>query len=340
MKFKQVLTEETLEQAVASHEDEIYSDDLFDVLDRALAVAKRQKRRGTEEYVNVLVVGEAGTGKTARIKAWAQARDVNLFSKKAGNIDMGDLGGALGADQDTKTAVKYATSEFDALDRPNSVLFLDEFNRASGDVRGTLLTLINNHEIEDARQPGNVRVLENMMFTIAAINPSDYSRFTDELDAAELDRFLEVDVVADKNVVLHFIRNFYKKEIPNESDEDKMEDAGKLGIAEKLLTDRRFQFDGKQERQENQGKKILSPRSFTRLLEYCDGTKDDFLFNWSRMCNPYKKSLVEDILNDYVDVQDKANAAVAGESDSPLFAQKQQTAADKFRAFQSSRPKA
>lgn len=44
-------------------------DQIVDALDRALVVAKRQIKRGTRNFLNVLFVGEAGTGKTARIKA-------------------------------------------------------------------------------------------------------------------------------------------------------------------------------------------------------------------------------------------------------------------------------
>lgn len=54
----------------------------------------------------------------------------------------------------------------------------------------------------------------------------------------------------------------------------------------------------------------------------CDGTKDDFLDLWSSMVNPLKKSTVEGILANYVDVDDKANDALKTETDSQVFKKK------------------
>lgn len=48
-------------------EDE--ADQIADTLDRALTVNTRQIKHGRKNFLNVLFVGEAGTGKTARIEA-------------------------------------------------------------------------------------------------------------------------------------------------------------------------------------------------------------------------------------------------------------------------------
>ena len=45
-----------------------------------------------------------------------------------------------------------------------------------------------------------------------------------------------------------------------------------------------------------------------------DGTKDEFLDIWSSMCNPNKKGMVERILSNYQDVDDKANSVFKGAS--------------------------
>ena len=56
-----------------------------------------------------------------------------------------------------------------------------------------------------------------------------------------------------------------------------------------------------------------------KLLDETDGTKKDFLDNWSDYCNYKKKSVVETILSDYVDVQDKANDVLSGGTQSSVF---------------------
>ena len=60
-------------------------------------------------------------------------------------------------------------------------------------------------------------------------------------------------------------------------------------------------------------------RSVKRLLDDCDGTKDDFLSLWNDYCNYKKKPTVERILKNYVDVQDKANDALKDGTDSEIF---------------------
>ena len=57
-------------------------------------------------------------------------------------------------------------------------------------------------------------------------------------------------------------------------------------------------------------------------MDRCDGTKDDFLDIWSHYCNPNKKKIIETILKEYKDVDDKATQAIKGETTSNVFAQK------------------
>ena len=47
--------------------------------------------------------------------------------------------------------------------RPNSVLFLDELNRATKNVRGTLLKLIGERIIPDGNEPDGFKHLTNMI---------------------------------------------------------------------------------------------------------------------------------------------------------------------------------
>ena len=291
------------------------NDDVKAELDRALATNKRLQRRGkTDGWSNICLTGEAGVGKTARVKQWAKERGVNLYIKRATDLDVTDMGGAPVPDENRKKVSRLTTSEWDQLDRPNSVLFLDELNRAASDVRGSLLTLVNNHTIPDQDVPGGERFLKNMLFTVVAINPADSRHNVDELDSAEYDRMKEVPVIANKKSLLKYLTTEFKRDIEASTDEeDKLVLAGQLKLVETLLSSPDFYFDSVEQRMDNIDRgqhKSLSPRTFEAAINNCDGTKDDLLAVWSSNCGSSSKSMVERILKNYVDVDDEANAAL------------------------------
>lgn len=351
-KENEVLTEDenkdnTLKAAIDSAEKildnpEVYSGsgDIERALDRALRVNRQQIRNGSKNFVNVLFTGPAGTGKTARIKAWARKNKINLVKTIAGTMDETDLGGVPVANLADGIAIKLSTTQFDSLGtEPNSVLFLDEWNRAPRAVRATLLNLIQDHEIPDYREKTGMRFLPNFLFTVAAVNPSDDIGYnTDALDDAELGRVLEYEVAPDSKTWLDYTRADLNSQLkhaeknPNEAEraQDIKEIKGRLGIAEKLVTDPRFSFDSrydiersKEAKENNAGNgKILTYRNLTDVLDACNGTKDDFLDLWNRKCNSLKKPTVEEILKDYKDVEDKANDVLDSGTDSTVFTSK------------------
>lgn len=311
------INEDTLAQAVQDankiNAEVTYSGkgDIEQTLDRALRTNLRQNKNGGREFVNVLLIGEAGTGKTARVFEWARANNINLYNVDAKTLDITDLGGAISPNDDRTAVNRLATTELDALERPRSVLFLDEFNRADSNIRGTLLTLINDHQIRDAREENGYRYFPNFLFTIAAINPPTGTYNTDELDAAELSRFRQVHVQLDNKNNLDYLTNKYTKELETVEDpQEEKEIRGRLKIAQTLLKSPQFRFDDSNEAAEAQREQNspLNPRSLSKLLEYCDGTKEDFLASWNDQCNPDKKGMAERILANYQDVEDKANS--------------------------------
>lgn len=251
-------------------------------------------------------------------------------------MDDTDLGGALSPDRESgRVAVKLASTEFDELDNvPDSVLFLDEFNRAPRSVRGTLLTLIQDHTIPDNRVKGKTRYLKNFLFTIAAVNPADANYNTDELDDAELSRFKRVDVYHDKLNTRNYLIDQLNRKIADSTDPEEIREyEGQKGIINTLLSSREFSFDSPQDvenSKENGNGLITSARTLTNLLFYCDGTKDDFLDNWNDFCNSTKKPSVEIILSNYEDVDDKANDALKGGTESNVFAQKEDSVWDQI----------
>lgn len=287
-------------------------------LDRCLKVARKEKATGGHEYVNVLFIGSGGSGKTSRIKAWAKANGISLKEVHTADLDQTDMGGAVSPDKTGTKVTRLSPTEMDALDQPNSVLFLDEYNRGADNIRGTLLTLIENHTVYDREAPGFRRELKGMLFTIASINPysSDYN--TQLLDAAEESRFMTVFVGSSPLMTLEYCKTIFFEDDP--------EDRGRLKLAKTLLTSPRFSFsNGEEEAQalELGNRKVLSARTLVRLLKYCDGTKEDFLENWGAFCDEFKKPMIESILANYQDADNKANDLLKNrQTESEVFKKK------------------
>lgn len=290
-------------------------DEIFTILDEVLKINKRNIRNAAKQaertgktpkvnYSNVLFVGEAGSGKTSRIQAWAESRGINLVLKQASTMDDLDVGGGGAVNADRTGFIKLSTDEFDQLvEVPNSVLFLDELNRASARVRGNLLTLIQDHTIPDGK---GTKFLSNMLFTIAAINPSaaamGYS--VDELDPAELSRFGIYDIVSDPKTTLNYFKKLYAEELQDaEDDEEKLIALRKTELATKILTNKNFKFDSGDEIADLQqmGKSALNARSLTTLLDISNGEKNKFINLWPKYCNPNKWKDIKAILADYED---------------------------------------
>lgn len=321
------LTEDTLEtavkrdaqQAASEIDNEVVVDGhrkgaIEKALDKLLKVNKRQVKSGGHEFVNLLLIGRAGVGKTAIVKRWAADNGINLVSKDAKTLDPTDLGGVIARDENNPNkATRLSNNEFDSLNAPNSVLFLDEYNRAPSDVRGSLLTLVNDHIVNDQESPNGERFLENFLFTVAAINPPTAGYNTDALDAAERSRFYQEYVEAEPDVLLDFLVNKqFKPQLEATDDpEEQREIEGRIKLATTLLSNREFMFDTEEDEERatdvDPNAPILNPRSFTKALETSDGTKEDFLYVWDRICNRDKKGMVERILSNYQDVEDKAN---------------------------------
>lgn len=307
-----------------------------DTLDRALVVNKRINRTSGDDYVNVLFVGEAGTGKTSRIRAWAKKNGINLYEVRAAGMDDTDLGGAITPNKEGTVVNRLASTEFDVLDQPNSVLFLDEYNRAPASVRTNLLELVNSHVVPDPREASGQRKLKGFLFTIAAINPATVGYGTDEMDMAEKTRFRTIDVPAEKANLLSYLKYKFNKEIKNAGDDEEWvkELKGKLAIAEALLTSKEFKFDNRKDIEQTQDTgngKALNNRSLTQLLVSCDGTKDDFLNQWNEFVNNLKKPMAERILRDYKDIDDVANDALKGHETKSTVFNKQESNLEKIK---------
>ena len=136
--------------------------ELTDKLDDCLANAMANHAAGVRDGVDLLITGLPGSGKSGITRQWAEDRGVNLFYLNAKNDDLGAiLNGfpvdSIATDDDGNQVQKVIRSYSTALDplkEPKSVLFLDEFNRAAPKLRASLLTLINEHEVEGPGKKG------------------------------------------------------------------------------------------------------------------------------------------------------------------------------------------
>lgn len=309
--------EQNLEQTGADVEEVSTSGDIERALETAYRNNVKVNRRGRGQFIAVLLIGHAGVGKTQRVKAWCANHNppLHLIQKNAQTEDIGNLAGIFAPNDDKTRAINLPTGAYDELDEENVCLFLDEFNRASKEVRFTLAQLINEHKIPNSMERGGYHYFKNIQVVVAAINPAKYGQYnTDELDVAELDRMMSVWVKPDKPGTLRYLKKLYDDNIADDledGDEDAYkEDLGKKNLAIQLLSNRAFEFDDDEEIEKaaEDGNHILSPRGIDLLIAATDGTKDDLLRRWNDFCNPRKKAMAEKILANYRDVDDKANS--------------------------------
>ena len=195
-------------------------------------------------------------------------------------------------------AQKVGTGILDQLDRPKSVLFLDELNRARPDVQAALLQLICEHIVQDFEEDGGMRKFPNFLFTIAAINPSNsvYKKNVYELDPATRGRFGSHDMPIEKDVLRRYYLSALDREektfekLGNERGMNRAK--GNKAIIDVLLSSEDFKFDDAESEEETARARddswnglYTSPRNLSLLLGDSDGTKDDFIKKWNSHCN-------------------------------------------------------
>ena len=202
--------------------------EITDALDDSLRAVMKAKRAGKSNVggldVNILLVGRAGVGKTSIVKQWCNARHVNLVEKSANGLDKSDLVGVVGFESDEETGNRtnkvdrYGNGEFDQLDEPASVLFLDEINYASPDTLAALLKLINEHILPDNHEPGGVRYFPNFLFTVAAMNPAKAGYAgTKTLNTAMRNRFQIMNIEANMKSWRKWLLTYWQKEIADDA---------------------------------------------------------------------------------------------------------------------------
>lgn len=316
--------------------------ELTDKLDDCLANAMAAHAAGTSDGVDLLVTGLPGSGKTGITKQWAKDRGVNLFYLNAKNDDLGAILNGFPVDtveQDADgNAVHRVTRSFskslDALDKEKSVLFLDEFNRAAPKLRAVLLSLINEHVV-DGDGPDGFRHFDNLLFTVACINPSvPTDPGAMDLNDAEMSRFVDtMDWDSKVPDAIKYIRFHLKKLLDALKPEDEnynffyIRYNKILNLAEALLGDPLFEFDSRDDLLDlfNDKAKMLNQRAITDALMSHGYNKEKFL-NWVDKYSKFldkDKEMIHNILDSWVEPEvvlpgaGTANSTQAAETTTP-----------------------
>ena len=294
--------------------------ELTDKLDDCLANAMAAHASGTHDGVDLLVTGLPGSGKTGITKQWAKDRGVNLFYLNAKNDDLGAILNGFPVDtvetdengNEVHKVIRSFSKSLDKLDEPKSVLFLDEFNRAAPKLRAVLLSLINEHVVDGPGEDG-FRHFDNLLFTVACINPSvPTDPGAMDLNDAEMSRFVDtMDWDSKADDALKYI-NFHLNKLlknlkPNEENYaffyvryNKI-----LNLANALINDYRFEFDSRDDLLDlfNDKAKMLNQRAITDALMAHGYSKDKFL-NWVDKYSKFldkDKNMIHEILDSWTE---------------------------------------
>lgn len=312
--------------------------ELTDKLDDCLANAMANKTAGIHDGVDLLITGLPGSGKTGITKQWAKDRGVNLFYLNAKNDDLGAILNGFPVDtiekdeegNDVHKVTRSFSKALDRLDEPNSILFLDEFNRAAPKLRASLLTLINEHTVEGPNKDGT-REFKNLLFTVACINPSvPTDPGAMELNDAEMSRFVDsIDWDSKPDDALRYI-NFHVGRLIKElkPDDENYEffyvRYNKiLNLANALIGDPTFEFDSRDDLLDlfNDKAKMLNQRAITDALMSHGYSKNKFLKwvdNYSKFLEK-DKEMIHYILDSWVEL-DVAIPGAGGENNSGMQA--------------------
>ena len=81
-----------------------------------------------KNFVNLLVIGIGGTGKTSIIEQWAHSRGLNLVTKAASIMDEAELNGIPAANNEDQSARMLRMNELSRLMNVWRLRFVSEIN--------------------------------------------------------------------------------------------------------------------------------------------------------------------------------------------------------------------
>lgn len=298
------------------------------ILDKALHNVQRFNRQGNNKArSNVLIEGLPGSGKTASVYEWAAQNGINIHYLDAKNPDLETVINGFAMRDLTvkdKNEVTQAFSKALApLDRPNSVLFLDELNRQTKEhIRASLYTLIQEKAIVGDDKNGR-HVFPNLLFTIACINPAlPTDKGAARLNSAERSRFnLKLQYDSNSEAALDYFTKHYDKLInklvanvkandgkPTDDEvADYIQFRRQQDLAKYIVSHPTFMFDNRDDEQElaDTDRTQLNQRSLADMIENAEGgLADNFKNNleFNDLLDRDAKMLF-DIANQYADTE-------------------------------------
>lgn len=323
--------------------DEEEVDEVIEALDDALYVARSKHSK----RINVRLLGRAGFGKSEIVDQWARKNNIHLYEIDLSTITGEFFGGIPARDSEDPNATRQLPPKklIDTLSIPNTVLFLDEYNRARDSVRAPLHNLLTKYRLADEREPSGWKDFrDTLLFCVAAANQTGGAyRGAKPFEASENTRFIDPKVSdsgeAAKVKNLKYFKSIFTDIMndPNASEEERKAAKGKLALATKLLTDENFKYTTEEEEEDNIDEiqrgtfKPLNFRSLHYALELSRGKKDLLLKKWGMAVTKDKLGMIQNILTDYVDIDDKATQALEDPSESEVFA-KTKLNMDKIKA--------
>jgi len=268
--------------------------DITRTLDDALRIARKGKRQHQKKNANVLITGLPGSGKTAIVEDWAHSKGIYPRTVETTDPNFKEAVYGLTLRDITKTDVnktaKAASNFFDDLDENGEcILFLDEFNRGEEDLRRAILTLVNEHWIPDPNYPEGHRYFNNLLFSVAAINPGGlrWDRSAGILNDAEKSRFSQhIDFDSNVETTVDYFQKHWDNAIKklNKNDPYYLEDLEEylksqhLGLF--IVQNRKFKYDtaADQEELHELSKVMLNQRELTIGINFSEGDVDRFKF--------------------------------------------------------------
>jgi hypothetical protein len=162
----------------------------LDQLDSVIELCHKGKK-------NLLIEGPTGCGKTEKIKQFCEKNGLKLYSVRAADSEASDFKG-LPVEENGKMNF-LRPMNLPSFDEKNTVLFLDEINRARNDVMNCIM------ELTDSNKKTGIHQLPADCWIVAAMNPDSEEYQVNQLDAALDNRFpARMTVDYDRSALLSY----------------------------------------------------------------------------------------------------------------------------------------